>query len=294
VHAATNTLIRQVARRQDKQYLPRPEDGACTYVSGSWEVPGYGVLQTAMRHLDRGRSVMFLAACSYMLRPIIQILRKNAIPFHNPYRPSNGFWNPLRGGRRGSGVNRVLALLAAHAVSGDAHREWTGAELALWIEWLTAKGILKEGAHARIAGFGPACATTLAELEALFEPAQLESLLACFERDHRALLSWWRWRVNAAMQNRIQFPVEIASARGPKALLETPRVTVGTIHSVKGGEADVVILFPDLSRSGDAAYQRHGSDRDAVIRMFYVGMTRAREALYLADRAGMMAARLTV
>jgi superfamily I DNA/RNA helicase len=60
---------------------------------------------------------------------------------------------------------------------------------------------------------------------------------------------------------------------------------VGTIHSVKGGEADVVFLFPDMSQAGDAAYQRHGPARDAVIRLFYVGMTRAREALYLADGA---------
>jgi superfamily I DNA/RNA helicase len=76
-------------------------------------------------------------------------------------------------------------------------------------------------------------------------------------------------------------------------LLERPQVIVGTIHSVKGGEADVVILFPDLSQAGDAAYQRYGPPRDAVIRTFYVGMTRAREALYLADRTSTMAACLT-
>jgi superfamily I DNA/RNA helicase len=98
--------------------------------------------------------------------------------------------------------------------------------------------------------------------------------------------------VNGAMQNRIQFPADIAAAHGPQALLEKPQVTVGTIHSVKGGEADVVILFPDLSQAGDAAYQRYGPPRDAVIRMFYVGITRAREALYLADRASTMAAHL--
>jgi superfamily I DNA/RNA helicase len=95
------------------------------------------------------------------------------------------------------------------------------------------------------------------------------------------------------MQNRIQFPTDIAATWGPQALLDRPQVIVGTIHSVKGGEADVVILFPDLSQAGDAAYQRYGPPRDAVIRMFYVGMTRARESLFLADRASSMAAHLT-
>jgi superfamily I DNA/RNA helicase len=132
----------------------------------------------------------------------------------------------------------------------------------------------------------------MAELDAVFETGALESLLNCFEGDHRVLLSWWRGRVNGAMQNRIQFPADIATVRGPQALLEKPQVTVGTIHSVKGGEADVVVLFPDLSQAGDASYQRYGPPRDAVIRMFYVGMTRAREALYLADRASTMAAHL--
>jgi superfamily I DNA/RNA helicase len=58
-------------------------------------------------------------------------------------------------------------------------------------------------------------------------------------------------------------------------------VIVGTIHSVKGGQADVVYLFPDLSPAGDGQYRRGGSQRDSVIRQFYVGATRARETLCL-------------
>lgn len=292
VHAAANRLIHQVTRRQVKDYLPRAADGACSNVSGTWQVPEYALLRTAMDNLERGRTVMFLAACSYMLRPIIQVLRKNAIPFYNPYRRSNGFWNPLRLHQRGSAVNRVLALLVAHPGFGQRHHRWTARDLALWAEWLTGKGVFRYGAKAHLQNRVASEAITYSDLEAVFETAAIESLLGCFESDHRALLSWWRSRVNGAMQNRIQFPVDIAAARGPQALLERPQVTVGTIHSVKGGEADVVILFPDLSHAGDAAYQRHGPPRDAVIRMFYVGMTRAREALYLAGRASIMAAHL--
>ena len=56
---------------------------------------------------------------------------------------------------------------------------------------------------------------------------------------------------------------------------------MGTIHSVKGGQADVVYLFPDLSRAGDEQYQCVGAARDAVVRLFYVGVTRARQTLYI-------------
>ena len=71
--------------------------------------------------------------------------------------------------------------------------------------------------------------------------------------------------------------------------MEDPRVVVGTIHSVKGGEADVVYLFPDLSRAGDAQYRVTGAPRDSVIRVFYVGATRARETLYICQPEGAMA-----
>jgi len=40
-------------------------------------------------------------------------------------------------------------------------------------------------------------------------------------------------------------------------------------------------LFPDLSKSGEAQYRKPGPSRDAVIRTFYVGATRAREVLYI-------------
>jgi superfamily I DNA/RNA helicase len=71
--------------------------------------------------------------------------------------------------------------------------------------------------------------------------------------------------------------------------MDQPKVVVGTIHSVKGGEADVVHLFPDISQAGDAQYQRCGAARDAVIRVFYVGLTRARETLYICQRETGMA-----
>jgi superfamily I DNA/RNA helicase len=82
-------------------------------------------------------------------------------------------------------------------------------------------------------------------------------------------------------RKRVSFPAHIAARRRGHALVDEPRVIVGTIHSVKGGEADIVYLFPDLSKAGDAQYQQRGTPRDSVIRLFYVGVTRARETLYL-------------
>lgn len=63
--------------RQEKQYLPRPDDGALARFSrdGYNRVDG-DILKSALNHVDRGKSVMFLTACSYMLRPIIQVWKQ--------------------------------------------------------------------------------------------------------------------------------------------------------------------------------------------------------------------------
>jgi superfamily I DNA/RNA helicase len=71
--------------------------------------------------------------------------------------------------------------------------------------------------------------------------------------------------------------------------MDQPKVVVGTIHSVKGGEYDVVHLFPDISQAGDAQYNRGGVPRDSVIRVFHLGLTRARETLYICQRETGMA-----
>jgi len=47
----------------------------------------------------------------------------------------------------------------------------------------------------------------------------------------------------------------------------------------------VVVMWPDLSQAGAIEYGRAGDSRDSVVRQFYVGMTRARDVLYIGQRA---------
>jgi len=59
-----------------------------------------------------------------------------------------------------------------------------------------------------------------------------------------------------------------------------PRITASTIHGSKGGEADNVVLFTDLSPAADTQFQINPDDTH---RVFYVGVTRARKNLYIVD-----------
>ena len=63
--------------------------------------------------------------------------------------------------------------------------------------------------------------------------------------------------------------------RGQK-ITHNPRIKLSTIHGAKGGEADNVMLLTDLSKKTDEAYWLN---KDEERRVFYVGMTRAKQSL---------------
>lgn len=65
-----------------------------------------------------------------------------------------------------------------------------------------------------------------------------------------------------------------------KTEIKDPRITISTIHGIKGGEADNVVLILDVT---SAVYKNMQSNNDAEMRCYYVGITRARKRLYLVE-----------
>jgi superfamily I DNA/RNA helicase len=70
----------------------------------------------------------------------------------------------------------------------------------------------------------------------------------------------------------------VAALRGGEKLTATPRIRISTIHAVKGAEADNVLLMTDVSPRVERNMQVHPDDEH---RVFYVGATRARQALHI-------------
>lgn len=79
------------------------------------------------------------------------------------------------------------------------------------------------------------------------------------------------------MQSREREYFLAAIKRGEK-LTREPRIRVSTIHSVKGGEADHVVLQTDMAARTYAEYQVNADDEH---RVWYVAVTRAKQALYI-------------
>lgn len=69
----------------------------------------------------------------------------------------------------------------------------------------------------------------------------------------------------------------LALRQGEK-LLKEPRIRISTIHSVKGGEADNVVIMTDMASRTFKEYQQ---DQDSEHRVWYVAVTRAREKLFI-------------
>jgi superfamily I DNA/RNA helicase len=69
-----------------------------------------------------------------------------------------------------------------------------------------------------------------------------------------------------------------ALRRSGESLSKPGRVRIGTVHSVKGAEADNVALLTDVSLR-----VQHGArvDPDSELRVQYVGVTRAKHTLHL-------------
>ena len=63
-------------------------------------------------------------------------------------------------------------------------------------------------------------------------------------------------------------------------ITQQPRITLSTIHAAKGGEADNVLLLPDITKS---ALDQNDMDPDELHRLFYVAVTRAKKSLHILE-----------
>jgi DNA helicase II / ATP-dependent DNA helicase PcrA len=61
------------------------------------------------------------------------------------------------------------------------------------------------------------------------------------------------------------------------------RIKINTIHGVKGGEADNVVLLTDMSRRTFEEMNSSEIARDNELRVWYVGVTRAKKQVYIID-----------
>jgi superfamily I DNA/RNA helicase len=70
----------------------------------------------------------------------------------------------------------------------------------------------------------------------------------------------------------------LSMLRSGEKITKKPRIKLSTIHSAKGGEATNVVLLTDIPYRTWKSYEKSPDDDT---RVFYVGLTRAKENLHI-------------
>lgn len=228
------------------------------------EIAQAGTLLDAIEeHLDPSQQTLIIARCLYSVQNYCELLDDLGIPYSrigDQHSSSREGFQALWCLERGTAVNgemwksAVEMLPAKHVDLGSLLRE--GEKTA----WLTGRreylDVLRP-ADLELAG----CTSTLADI---IRRGEWLSLLS----DHKQEAAR-RW-----MDDTRRHGHEIATC---------PRVKIGTIHSAKGMEADVVIMSTESSmrveRGRDMSPLRH----DEECRVNYVGVTRARKKLVIVE-----------
>jgi len=69
--------------------------------------------------------------------------------------------------------------------------------------------------------------------------------------------------------------------RNEEKLSEDPRIKLSTIHAAKGGEATNVLIILDNTKKIREATENSLDKQDEEHRVWYVGVTRAKQNLYI-------------
>lgn len=257
-------ISRRISQRIPKEYeLVNEHEGSVIHRHHGATA---NLVQSELRD-NRVQSVMVLATCGYMLKPFLKDISLLGIPFHNPYRTSSEgkTWNPLK-----SKLNRTL--LKFLQPSRGQHL-WTYRDLydmTHILENIPRQATINYNRNStKVAD--PEWADEV--LPDWFKVAAADGDLHAYVRNVKRV---GKGKPNI---NRISYLKRIWNIHGPRGLETTPRLIVGTIHSVKGGEADVVFVLPWMSPAANRASLAGPSD--SVLRTFYVGVSRARQRLYM-------------
>lgn len=250
VHQTAMEILSRISNRKVKIYSPTDTNGSVKFSNFNLDDSRVAL----MPDIDDGQVHMILTSCSYMLNGIIHNLKEASIPFHNPYRMSNLSWNPLA---------TETALASRKYLIG----EWTGSAIMKWM------AIMRDDIFRNRDGLSSLCAENQknsilpSDILPYLSESTAEILLS---RRPEALLKLKRRSIRGEWDYYI------------KTLGKDPKVIVGTIHSVKGGEADCVHIFPDLSAAGYAGALRI-LGLDSLHRLFYVAVTRAKHSVIIQD-----------
>jgi DNA helicase-2/ATP-dependent DNA helicase PcrA len=238
-------IIKPVSKRFEKVFKSREEQGT---------INRYGMLDMIYPEKLEG-STMWLARHVYMLPKIEAMLKSAGIIFNR----RGGNTSVPKGDR--DVIYHWEHLRSGHQVSGKAVKDIYA----------------KMESKTRIAHGFKAKVDKDIDVTSLYTMADLK-------RDWGLLIDApWFETLNKIGEDNKYYYLAILRKHGTKALMSPPSATINTIHGVKGGEADHVIIMTDVSKR---TYESFVNMPDTERRVFYVGVTRAKKHLHIIEATG--------
>jgi superfamily I DNA/RNA helicase len=231
IHALCNRLSGRITRRFPKEWKPRDEKGAVSYIA-------------TLDALDFNQgSYLILARNRYLLNPIEQFVKESAIPY-------------MVGNRSSIDQEQVRAIVLWEKLrkGEDIHVD----DARHVYHYIRSGQGVRRGFKA-LKNFDE---NSVCNMQTLTTYGGLETDVI------------WHDALTAIPAEELEFMLA-AKRRGEK-ISRQPRITLSTIHGVKGGEADHVVLLSDMAYRSYADMQR---DPDDEHRVAYVGASRARQSL---------------
>ena len=244
VHFLAQKIASRINRRFPKSYKAKDFMGTVQNIY-------------AVNELDMSTGTwLILAQAGYMLAPVATELK------------TDGYLFDYRG-------SRSISERLSEAVNGWEQlrkgRQVTGAVARTIYSYMTSKERILRG-HKKLTTLGDEDLVTLDQLIADHGLMPQKDLLTPIQD-----CIWHEAMDNIPSTERAYITALLR--RGEKFNAE-PRIKVSTIHGSKGGEADNVVLFTDLSTASEEEFRKNPDDTH---RVFYVGVTRAKENLYLVE-----------
>lgn len=238
VHAFSQKLVHRIKNRIHKDFSSREDEGAVNYYTSFSHVD-----------VDHESTWLFLARNTYQLSGICEHLQAEGLVYSSVRRASSikktpyqaiVYWERLRQGKPQQGKNVKLVYDQLQVGRGKVR--------------------------------GSTELVDALEDEVYYSEADLRASYGLL-----ASGPWHEALTGIPLEER-EYYLMVLRRGGVKALGQEPKIHVGTIHSVKGGEADNVVLLTDMAKKSFDDYRK---DPDDETRVFYVGATRARHNLHV-------------
>jgi len=248
VHEYAMSIIRQAENREDVDYLPT-------------EIEGQVIKGCHEPDLSLDGTHMILGRCNFHLNRWRDWLIKHGVTFHNPYRPGDKAWNPL---------NTKLWRAARNYMQFKDGVELKAFEFAGMIKEMRSEGNLVRGVKKDLDGI-------IGDVEFFDLFAGIS--LGIFTDEFLTFRKEFSEVFNVKGQSgEVLLRVQ--------DIMEEPKTIIGTIHSIKGGEADNVWIDTGTSwKCLKASVESREAFYDEC-RVGYVGVTRGRFSVGLMEGGG--------